>query len=90
MWMTSSIIGRLTSIAQADSDLLRADWMIRRSSSLADVSIKKLFSLPGSSQENGMRPKQMPPVANVRMSALSPESDDTRHVRYLCFRNDHS
>jgi len=57
MWVTSSIIGRLTSIAQTDGNLLRADRTAYRSFSFPDVSIKKLFSLPGSSQESGMRPK---------------------------------
>src|SRR6267142_1896444 len=57
MWVTSSIIGRVNPIAQADGDLPRSDRTVYRSSSFSDVSIKKLFSLPGSSQESGMRPK---------------------------------
>jgi hypothetical protein len=57
MWVTSSIIGRVNPIAEADGDLLRADRTVYRSSSFPDASIKKLFSLPRSSQESGMRPK---------------------------------
>jgi hypothetical protein len=57
MWVTSSIVGRVTSIAQADGDLLHADLTAYRLPSFSEASIKKLFSLPGSSQESRLRPK---------------------------------
>jgi hypothetical protein len=52
--VTSLIIGWVTSIAEADGDLLRADRTVYRSPSFPDISIKKLFRLPGSSQEASM------------------------------------
>src|SRR5437660_54364 len=70
MWVTSSIIGRVTSIAQADGDLVRADRTAYRSSSFSDVSIKKLFSLPGSSQERCDR--NSCEAAEIRRTVLSP------------------
>src|SRR6267142_1832023 len=49
MWVTSSVIGRVTAIAQAEGDPAAAYRTAYRSSSFPDASIKKTFSLLRSS-----------------------------------------
>jgi hypothetical protein len=77
---------------RADGDLLPADRIAYRSSWFPDVSIKKLFSLPGPSQESGARPARWLPATDVSMIMLSPEPTviDMRHGLYLHVCHDRS